>query len=368
MSLFLFRHHKKQESVLRSDKPGRNVVNTKNLLSIPKRLNNYNLKKLLSFLKVLILIFIFVWLFKLLLNGWADLIEYNQHIRYDWIFLSGLFYLVAFLPSVIFWFMSLRWLGQRPSLWNSFKAFYFSQLGKYIPGKAFVVLIRTEMISSPYVRANIAAASVFYETLMMMGSGAFIAACIVFGYFRQHWFFSCMALGVAIISLIPLTPPCFKRLLKILHIGKGDEQVQNSLQQLRYCYLFKGFGLMIFLWVCFGLSLWATIKGLGITSPPLISVLPRYISVVALAMTLGFAIPISPGGLGIREGVISSLLIPYFTTVLNDPINAECSITAESLAAIVAIIQRMTSIISEVSIVIIMEIASLICLYFKTND
>ncbi len=313
--------------------------------------NKLLIKHLLALLKIVILTFVLVWLSMLLRKSWQDIVQYNWRIQYRWLFLSGIFYIVAFIPSAFFWYLSLRWLGQSPKLWQAFKAFYFSQLGKYIPGKALVVLIRSDMISGPKVRTSIAAACVFYETLMMMGIGAFIAAIIVLCYFRQHIIFSCMALGVSVVSLLPLTPPLFVRLLKILHIGKGDPQVQQSLQNLRYKNLLAGMVLMIFLWLGFGLSLWSAIQGLGISTPPLYLSLPRYVCIVALAMTLGFAVPISPGGLGIREAVISALLLPYLSSILNEPSNAHWSITPDSLAAIVALIQRITSIIAEVAVV-----------------
>lgn len=317
------------------------------------------IKKFIKAAKFLTLVLILVWIFLQLERCWSEIIEYQWQIRYGWLLISGLLYIIAFIPSALFWFLSLRWLGQSPQFWQSVKAFYFSQLGKYIPGKAMVVIIRSEMASGPKVRASIAAVCVFYETLTMMGSGAFIAALIVLCYFRQHLTFSCMALGVALVSLLPLIPPVFVRILKVLRIGKNDLQVQESLQNLKYSYLFKGFFLMIFLWLGFGLSLWAAIKGLGITTPSLLWTLPRYVAVVALAMTLGFAVPISPGGLGIREAVTFALLTPYFSNLLSDPSNSSWTITPEALATIVSLVQRVTSIIAEVGIVALLSLFSL---------
>ena len=309
------------------------------------------IKRCVAVLKLVVLALIFLWIGRQLQKSWADIAQYEWRPRYSWIVLSGIFYIVAFLPSATLWYLSLRWFGQEPGYWDSIKAFYLSQLGKYVPGKAMVVIIRADSIAGPKVRASIAAVSVFYETLTMMGSGAFIAALIVLCLFRQHWFFSCMALGVAVASCVPLLPPVFVRILKLLRIGANDPQVQESLRSLKYSCLIKGFALTSVLWLFFGLSLWAAICGIGIVPQPLLTALPRYVSVGALAMALGFAVPISPGGLGIREAVLSALLIPYFVVILQYPENESFSIAPEALATIVSLLQRIVSIFAEVAAV-----------------
>ena len=51
-----------------------------------------------------------------------------------------------------------------------------SHLGKYVPGKAMVVIVRAGMVVPFGARASTAAIATFYETLVMMASGGLIAA------------------------------------------------------------------------------------------------------------------------------------------------------------------------------------------------
>ena len=322
-------------------------------------------KRIFKVAKLLIFILVLFWIVRCFYKNWGEIVQFDWNPRFRWLFLSGVFYILAYLPSASFWYLSLRWLGQDPEYWSSLKAFYISQLGKYVPGKAMVVLIRSEMISGPNVRPSIAVVSVFYETLTMMGSGAFIASIIVVCYFRQHLLYSALAFGVAIFSLFPLLPPVFIRLLKFLRVGKDDPQIQESLQRLHFSRLFQGLAMTSILWLFFGLFLWAAIRGLGITPSPLFSSLPLYIAVVALAMTLGFAVPVSPGGIGIRETVLAALLIPYLEVILNDPSNQACSIAPDSLAMIISVIQRLISIIAELAIAFLILIVPYLLRLFK---
>ena len=82
-------------------------------------------------------------------------------------------YLVGLLPEGLFWQRALRAMGQEAPLGRTLRAYYIGHLGKYVPGKAMVVVLRTGLICGPGVDAGIAAASVFLETLTMMAVGAF---------------------------------------------------------------------------------------------------------------------------------------------------------------------------------------------------
>ena len=311
---------------------------------------------LIAIAKLLVLILVIVWITLQLQKSWTEILAYAWTPRWSWLIASGLFYLCGYFPASLFWYLSLCWLGQKPNFFKSILAYYSSQLGKYVPGKAMVVVIRTGMIVSERVRVSVAAVSVFYETLTMMGSGAFIGALIVFFFFRENAVFSLIALGVAVCSVTPLLPPLFVRVLKVLKVGKNDPNVQEALKNLKYRHLIIGFALMTVLWVFFGLSLWAVIRGIGVEPGPLLDSLPRYIASVSLATSLGFVVVISPGGLGVREMLLSKLLIPFFSLILGNPVNSAFNIAPEALATIISILQRIISIIAEVLTFLIMAI------------
>ena len=97
-------------------------------------------------------------------------------IDFKWFGVCGLFYLLGMAPAALFWHRTLWAMGQRPTYWESFRAFYLSQLGKYVPGKAMVVVIRAADVKSERTSPLIAGVAVFVETLTMMAVGACLAA------------------------------------------------------------------------------------------------------------------------------------------------------------------------------------------------
>ena len=79
--------------------------------------------------------------------------------NFFWWFAAVGVYIVTMMFSCLFWHRVLIALGQRPKLGHSMLAFFASQLGKYVPGKAMVVVIRTDIIRGDDVQTAPAAAS-----------------------------------------------------------------------------------------------------------------------------------------------------------------------------------------------------------------
>ena len=130
-------------------------------------------------------------------------------------------------------------------------------------------------------------------------------------------------------------------------MGKDDPAVENALRSASYFHVLVGFVLTSFVWLFFGLSLYCAINGLGLTATSLMDALPRCISVQALAVALGFYVLISPGGLGIREAILSALLAPYLVGLLELPENASFTVDPSALSTIVSLILRIVTIVAE---------------------
>src|SRR5262249_55867674 len=79
----------------------------------------------------------------------------------------------------------LHSLGQQPSRLAAFRAYYVSQLGKYLPGKAVAVVMRVALVRSPGVSGGVAALTTFYEVLTTMASGVLLAA-VLSGLFMEQ--------------------------------------------------------------------------------------------------------------------------------------------------------------------------------------
>ena len=128
----------------------------------------------------LLIVAVVLWLVRgTMKQSWHYLVEHPRPLRPDWLALSGGLYLLALLPEGLFWHWALKALGQDVGLLETLRAYYIGHLGKYVPGKAMVIVLRTGLIHSHRVDTSIAVASVFLETLTMMAVGACIAVPVL---------------------------------------------------------------------------------------------------------------------------------------------------------------------------------------------
>ena len=131
-------------------------------------------------------------------------------------------YLISMLLSAVFWQRVLIAFKQKPKFIDAVAAFFTSQLGKYVPGKAMVVVIRTDMIRGQHVNTKPAAASVFVETLTWLFTGAAIASVLLIIKFQEHPALQITAAVLTIAAGILTWPSVFQKIAtKVSSIGKA---------------------------------------------------------------------------------------------------------------------------------------------------
>lgn len=279
-------------------------------------------KRRLVLLAKLVLVALLAWFIRgALLHGWNSL---RDHIRdgrwspaalsWPWLALAAVLYSLGQLPCGLFWSRILAALGQRVPLGAVIRAFYIGHLGKYVPGKAMVVVMRTSMLVPHGARPALAAVSVFYETFTMMAVGALLSAIVLALKYpaRTEW------LGGAILMVgitgLPTFPPVFERIVRRLRSSKADEaEASHELRRIGLANFIGGWGLMTIAWILMGLSVWAVARGAGFESTRSTATwqLGEEWTIgtiaAALSVVIGF-LSFIPGGFGVRDGVLFSVL------------------------------------------------------------
>ena len=227
-----------------------------------------------------------------------------------WLVLSALLYLVSQLPSGLFWHTILQSLGQPVTTALALRAYYIGHLGKYLPGKAMVVILRAALVGQPHVKTSLAVVAVFYETFTTMAVGAVLAALVAASSGANIWLVAA-AIGLAILVGLPTVPAVFSRLMRMLPVpsavlaGATDSAFRISHSGLALGWLTIALG-----WLLAGASLWATVRSIGIDDPISIGEMPLYTATIALAVVFGF-ISMLPAGIGVRDVALMQLLAPH---------------------------------------------------------
>lgn len=231
-----------------------------------------------------------------------------SRIGYLWWVAAIISYIGAMSLSGVFWHRVLIAMDQQPKLKNSLSAFFVSQLGKYVPGKAMVVVLRTDRIRGDQVTIGPAIVSVFIETLTWLFTGSIIASVLLFILFDNR-FLQVTAVAMMIAAGILTAPPVIRWFAHRMGHVKG-KKTGKVMMGLTTKVMAPGWGLLTIGWCLSGVSLWLILKGL-----PDVSVIPGdywlCLTCVTLSTAVGFA-SLLPGGLGVRELVMIPLLSTRF--------------------------------------------------------
>ena len=222
---------------------------------------------------------------------------------------SATLYLLGLAPAGVYWWQLLRKLGQHPRLSRTLRAYYVGHLGKYVPGKALVVILRAALVRSEHVQGRVAATAVFCETLTMMAVGAFVGGAVVAALFRQHLWLMLLALGLMVAAGLPTLPAVFNRLVKLARRGgqASDVEIHFNVRTLASGWLANLIG-----WPLIGASLLMTVHASGFGNSD--RIMHEWVvctGAAALAVVAGFA-SLIPGGLGVRGAVLMVFLKPTF--------------------------------------------------------
>ena len=106
----------------------------------------YRKKRLLLAVKLSIVLIVAWAVGDTLFKAWGQLAGYDWNLSPLWLIAAGSLYLLGLLPAGLFWCHVLRRLGQDARLGATLRAYYVGHLGKYVPGKAMVVVIRAGMV------------------------------------------------------------------------------------------------------------------------------------------------------------------------------------------------------------------------------
>lgn len=233
---------------------------------------------------------------------WADV---------HWMQLAVAFCLMASSQILAGWFWQriLVHAGQGVDWISAQHAYFLSQFGKYVPGKALVIVIRSALIVPRGVRLPTAVASVFLETLMLVavGAGAGLVSLAVAG-FHHPWLEAAavvMAAGIGLAS----TPPVFGWMERVVSVRLGGLGVPPALSFDWRIWL-TGTVMLAVAWLLLGAGMRFVLNAIGPVPCPW-NLLPLCVAAVCLATVIGF-ITMVPGGLGVRELVILPLLAGTF--------------------------------------------------------
>lgn len=264
-------------------------------------------------------------------------------VRVELLIPAGVLYLLAHLCWSAFWVRLLHYEGVRVSWWVGLRTYYISQFGKYVPGKLLVPLLRMRMLRPHGGHPVPVAVTAVYETLTSMSAGALLGVLFLPRLGRLPPELSVNETALFAVFALPLGLAVLNKLAaRIARKKRGPDA--RPLPAPSVWLLAQGLAHGAAGYCLLALSLGLTIRGLVADVPDWdVQAFTTDLGAVALCYVAGFAVVVTPGGLGAREAVLTWALTPQFATALGPT-------QAAAVALLVALGLRGTWTVAEIII------------------
>ncbi len=220
--------------------------------------------------------------------------------------LGILCYVAGMAWFAVFWRRAVDGFGGKLTWLDYHTAYFVSQLGKYVPGKAWVILIRYGLIGKNRMTFRAVAGSSVYETLTVMGSGALLSFLMLLALDLGPTIWG-LTLGLSAALLVASHPPVSAWIATAAASWLGSEE--NALSVPPWRMFWKGMPLLLLGWILVSASFPIAGVGIGLSFSG-----PREVLLAAgasgLAIAAGFVILVTPAGLGVREWILMLTLGP----------------------------------------------------------
>jgi len=179
-------------------------------------------------------------------------------------------------------------------------ALIYAGLSRFIPGKIWVILSRVYIIKKEGASAEKGFITITYETIMSLLAGIIISL-ISMTLSRKFdlpkiWFIIILVCGLLIMSHPKFLGNILKFTFKKLK-RKMPTYPFGYLDTLKFIVFYSVY------WVLFSMGVWFLTKSLGICKLSLLTILSAF----PVSWVIGFLSIVTPGGLGVREGILAYL-------------------------------------------------------------
>lgn len=295
--------------------------------------NKQAIKTILSWLVVALIFFL---IGKNIVKNYNEIKDHLKELDF---MLLGLAFFVLFLPMFFLtylWQAILKSMGLKLTYNETFSIYFIGNLGKYIPGKIWQFFMMAYMAKDKGLSAGKAFSAAFVGQMLSITAGILIAFVTIGFSFKKY-----IANPIYIVSFILFICFILTLFIKPQLVEKSGNLIAKKLGRASTLKLeFNPKKLVIFIsaysviWVLVGVSFFIICRSLINVG---LEKLPFTIGAFSASVVIGFLTLFAPGGIGVREGLITILL-------------PKGEITTPTIASIISIIARLIFTLNEIAL------------------
>ncbi len=251
---------------------------------------------------ITIILIIFYFLITTLISNWQKIPFAELRFGPFSLLLSFVFLFIYFLMLALGWRNIVKELGGTIQFPKAFWIISTSQIAKYVPGGIWYTLGRVFLCKTEKIRGEIIVLSVILETCILMLTNLVLFLISLIFFRDAAVLHPLLSVVFIVVLLIILYPPLLNWLLNVaLKIMKRPliKLEIKYLHMLRLCVYFFG------VWLAQIIGFFLLINSIyPMSASQIFSLAAAY----TLSWITGFIVLFAPGGLGVREGMMSLLL------------------------------------------------------------
>lgn len=262
-------------------------------------------KKIFKIIKWIIAFTILYFLLDYFIKNFNQVDWSILHFNYYFLLIGIFFIVLSNVLWPILWWLLVKRMGFKFNLLRACWIFFVSQVGRYVPGKALLVLTRTYLTEKQDIGRKEAFTSVILDLALFSLSGVLLFVIFLPFYEALEGWLVYVSIGLVLMFFILVHPKILEFLINIvLRIFKKELIKLN----LSYGFILFLVVLHTFRWFIHGIGLFFLLKSIIEIPFVLFWLIP---GIVSASIVFGMIVLLAPGGLGIREGLIVLLLSPF---------------------------------------------------------
>jgi glycosyltransferase 2 family protein len=269
--------------------------------------NKKSKKIYLRILQWAIVVAIFFFLGKMVWGHWNQVKDTPFTLRTFPFILSTLIFAFSYFIQIWAWYLITLKLKIALSPSETLKTWFYSQLGKYLPGKIWLFLSRFHCYESRGKSKKTISIALYLETVtIIMGAGLIFLAVLIFH--REvrlfySWGHPVWLVLLFLLGLIFLHPRVLQKILNwtLIHFKKEPVSLSISYSDVLWILF-----VCIISWVIGGIGFYLFVDSVYPVAKHFILFLT---GALAISSTLGLIAIFAPSGLGVREGALVYLLL-----------------------------------------------------------
>ncbi len=285
---------------------------------------------ILLFLQIGFYAFFFYFIADALSRSWKDLPKHIHEINYFYIFVSLILFTFSLFILSDGWLLILRTLKENLPANRHYSIYFYPKLTTYAPGGIWFILGRIHLAEKSGVPKIKTLVSLGLELIFVVASGNIL---FLFSHFYNGKFnilLTFFSLFLFLLSILFLSPPVFNGILNFV-LKLGREKPLGK--KIKFKEILIILLLHLLYWVLGGISFYILIRSIYFI-PLTLKMIVTLIGIFSVAWIVGILVPFVAGGLGVTEVIMLGLLSVIFPL---------------SIASLVPILNRVVSIISDVT-------------------